>query len=336
MLDDLNGAPTSEMPKVLLTGSTGFVGRSILGALVGAKYQVVNVTRKSAATTLPGVEDHRVESLSGENDWAAPLKGVDAVIHSAGRAHIMNETHANPLQAFREVNVDATLNLARQAAAAGVKRFVFISSVKVNGEETEVSRAFSSSDAPAPLDAYGVSKMEAEQALLALANQVSMDVVIIRPVLVYGPGVKANFERMIATVDKGLPLPFRTINNRRSLVFIDNLVDLICLCIHHPAAANRVFLVSDGEDLSIAQILEKLAVAMNKKSRLFAFPQFLLSLAASLVGKKDFLQRLCGSLQVDITDTRERLGWVPPVSVDRAFAITASHYRAQKAGVSHG
>lgn len=336
MFDDLNAVPTPEMPKVLLTGGTGFVGRSILGALVEAKYQVVNVTRKPTATTLPGVQDHVVQSLSGRNDWSVSLKGVDAVIHSAGRAHIMNETHANPLQAFREVNVEATLNLARQAAAAGVKRFIFISSVKVNGEETEANRAFSSSDTPAPLDAYGVSKMEAEQALLELASQAAMDVVIIRPVLVYGPGVKANFERMIATVDKGLPLPFRTISNRRSLIFVENLVDLICLCIHHPAAANRVFLASDGEDLSIGQILDKLAVAMNKKSRLFAFPQGLLALAASLIGKKEFFQRLCGSLQVDISDTRERLGWVPPVSVDKAFAITALHYRAKEAGTSHG
>jgi len=332
----LSGSPISLMPKILLTGGTGFVGRPLLEALVNANYPVVNVTRKHAATVLPGVQHCIIPSLSEDNDWRVALQGVEVVIHSAGRAHIMNETHSNPLQAFRQVNVDATLNLARQAAQAGIKRFIYISSVKVNGEETDGRRAFKPSDAPAPLDDYGVSKLEAEQALMALAGKTSMDVVIIRPVLVYGPGVKANFEKMLATVSKGLPLPLRTINNRRSLVFIDNLIDLICVCIHHPKAANRVFLVSDGEDLSIGQILEKLAVAMNKKSRIFAFPQSLLGLAASVVGKKEFFQRLCGSLQVDITDTQELLGWVPPVSVDDAFAITARYYQDEQNGISHG
>lgn len=336
MSHGLSSAFISQRPKILLTGGTGFVGRPLLEALVTAGYPVVNVTRQSAAIALPGVQSCVIPTLSGDNNWSASLKGVEVIIHSAGRAHIMNETHSNPLQAFREVNVDATLNLARQAAQAGVKRFIFVSSVKVNGEETERNRAFKPSDVPAPLDDYGVSKLEAEQALMALAKQTAMNVVIIRPVLVYGPGVKANFEKMLATVDKGLPLPFRTINNRRSLVFIDNLIDLIRVCIHHPEAANRVFLVSDGEDLSIGQILEKLAVAMNKKSRIFSFPQPLLGLVASMVGKKAFFQRLCGSLQVDIADTRALLGWTPPVSIDEAFAITARSYQEKQSGTSHG
>ncbi|ANF85240.1 NAD-dependent dehydratase [Pseudomonas antarctica] len=336
MLDDASLHPVLDTPTILLTGSTGFVGRSVLNALVGVKYPVVNVTRKNGVPPVPGVQDFIIGSLTDEIDWKVPLSGVDVVIHSAGRAHVMNETHSNPLQAFREVNVDATLKLAQQAADAGVKRFIFISSIKVNGEETRAHRAFTAHDVPAPLDDYGVSKLEAEQALLALAGRTSMDVVIIRPVLVYGPGVKANFERMLSVVNKKLPLPFRTIDNRRSLVFIDNLVDLICVCIKHPAAANQVFLVSDDNDLSIGQILEKLAVAMNKPSCVFSFPYFLLNAAASLVGKKEFLQRLCGSLQVDITDTRKRLGWTPPVSVEEAFAITARHYQAQHSGSSHG
>ncbi|CRN01044.1 MULTISPECIES: NAD-dependent epimerase/dehydratase family protein [Pseudomonas] len=336
MSDGLSGASLSQMPKVLLTGGTGFVGLPLLQALAAARYPVVSVTRKNAAITLPGVQSCVIPTLSRDNNWDALLQGVEVVIHSAGRAHIMNETHSNPLQAFREVNVDATLNLARQAAQAGVKRFIFISSVKVNGEETDRNRAFKPSDAPAPLDDYGVSKLEAEQALMVLAKETAMSVVIIRPVLVYGPGVKANFEKMLAAVDKGLPLPLRSINNRRSLVFIDNLIDLICLCIHHPTAANRIFLVSDGNDLSIGQILEKLAVAMNKKSRIFSVPQGLLGLAASAVGKRDFFQRLCGSLQVDIADTRELLGWVPPVSIDEAFAITARSYQEKRHGSHHG
>ncbi|WP_369300565.1 UDP-glucose 4-epimerase family protein [Pseudomonas sp. N2-5-1-1] len=336
MLDEISVGSAAGAPTVLLTGGTGFVGRSVLDALVKAQYQVVNVTRKTNTSPRPGVQDFVIESLTGDIDWTAPLSDVDVVIHSAGRAHIMNETHSNPLQAFREVNVNATLNLARQAADAGVQRFIYISSVKVNGEETSAGRAFTSKDAPAPLDDYGVSKLEAEQALLELARHTSMDVVIIRPVLVYGPGVKANFERMLSVVNRKLPLPFRTIDNRRSLVFIDNLVDLICVCIKHPAAANRVFLVSDGHDLSIGQILKKLAVAMNKPSYVFAFPYTLLNVAAALVGKKEFLQRLCGSLQVDITDTRECLDWTPPVSIDEAFAITARHYQEKQSGPSHG
>lgn len=336
MFDGLNSASCSQMPKVLLTGGTGFVGRPLLEALATAKYPVVSVTRKSPPITLCGVHSYVLPIFSDSNNWDVPLKGVEVVIHSAGRVHIMNEIHSNPLQAFREVNVGATLNLARQAAEAGVKRFIFISSVKVNGEETGRNRAFKPSDAPAPLDDYGVSKLEAEQALMALAKQTAMSVTIIRPVLVYGPGVKANFEKMLAAVDKGLPLPFRTINNRRSLVFIDNLIDLILLCTHHPKAANRIFLVSDGEDLSIGQILQKLAVAMNKKTPIFACPQFILELAASVVGKKEFFQRLCGSLQVDISDTRQLLGWSPPIGIDEAFAITARYYKEKKSGIPYG
>lgn len=335
MSGDFGKNSVVDLPRILLTGGSGFVGRSVLAALAHSKYPVVNVTRQQANPSYFNVQDHFIPALSATIDWTAALTGVDVVIHSAGRAHVMNETHSNPLQAFRDINVGATLNLARQAAEAGVKRFIFISSIKVNGEETSRDQAFTSGDIPAPLDDYGVSKLEAEQALLELAGRVSMDVVIIRPVLVYGPGVKANFERMLATVNKRLPLPFRSVDNRRSLVFIDNLVDLILLCIRHPAASNRVFLVSDGHDLSIGQILEKLAIAMEKKSYVFAFPERLLRGIALVAGKKDFLQRLCGSLQVDITDTCERLNWTPPVSIEEAFAITAKHYQQVPNGSQH-
>lgn len=335
MVDNVSCRPIPESPTVLLTGGTGFVGRSVLKALVDAKFPVVNATRGKVTSSFPGVQEYAIQSLSEQIDWTTPLSGVDVVIHCAGRAHVMNETHSNPLQAFREVNVDATLKLAQEAAEAGVRRFIFISSIKVNGEETSDKRPFTSQDAPAPLDDYGVSKLEAEQALLALAAHTSMDVVIIRPVLVYGPGVKANFEKMLATVDKCIPLPFGGIDNRRSLVFIDNLVDLICVCIKHPAASNQVFLVSDDNDLSTGQILKGLALAMHKRSNVFSLPRFLLNCVAALTGKKEFLQRLCGSLQVDITDTRERLGWTPPVSVAEAFAITARHYQDKKRGPVH-
>jgi UDP-glucose 4-epimerase len=239
----------------------------------------------------------------------------------------MNDTESDPLSAFRTVNVEGTLNLARQAAAAGVQRFIFISSIKVNGEGTTPGSAFTADDEPAPADPYGVSKMEAEQGLRELAAQTSMDVVIIRPVLVYGPGVKANFLNMMRWLDKGIPLPFGAIYNSRSLVALDNLVDLVLTCIEHPAAANQTFLVSDGDDLSTTELLSKMAKALNKPARLIPVPSWMLQGGAALLGKKGLSQRLCGSLQVDIAKTRNLLGWVPPVSVDAALAATARHFR---------
>ncbi|QAX82011.1 NAD-dependent epimerase/dehydratase family protein [Candidatus Pseudomonas adelgestsugas] len=332
MLNDVNNHVVVKKPTILLTGGTGFVGCSVLRTLINLEYPVVNITRKNIIPTLHGVQNFLIGSLINEIDWKSFLSGVNVVIHAAGCAHVMYDIHRNQLQTFRKVNVDVTLKLARQAATAGIKRFIFISSIKVNGEETSARSAFTSFDIPMPLDDYGRSKHEAEQALLELAGRISMEVVIIRPVLVYGPGVKANFECMLSVVNKKLPLPFRAINNRRSLVFIDNLVDLICVCINHPAAKNRVFLVSDDDDLSIGQILEKLAVALHTSPYLFTVPKFLLNTAALLTGQKKILQRLCGSLQVDMTDTRERLSWTPPVSVDEAFAVTARYFQEQQAG----
>jgi UDP-glucose 4-epimerase len=239
----------------------------------------------------------------------------------------MNDAEADPLAAFRKVNVEGTLNLARQAAAAGVRRFIFISSIKVNGEGTAPGMVYTAEDVPAPADPYGVSKMEAEQGLRELAAESAMDVVIIRPVLVYGPGVKANFLNMMLWLDKGIPLPFGAIDNSRSLVALDNLVDLILTCIEHPEAANQTFLVSDGEDLSTTALLNKMANALNKPARLIPVPSWILQSGAALLGRKGLSQRLCGSLRVDITKTRNLLGWTPPLSVDEALAITAKHFR---------
>jgi nucleoside-diphosphate-sugar epimerase len=246
------------------------------------------------------------------------------VLHLAARVHVMNDTSADPLQAFREANTQATLRLGRQAAAMGVRRFVFVSSIKVNGEATRQGRPFTANDAAAPEDPYGMSKAEAEAGLRQIATETGMEIAIVRPPLVYGPGVKANFAALIHALRRGLPLPLGSVtNNRRSLVALDNLVDLLLTCIDHPAAANQTFLVSDGEDLSTTGLLQRLGLAMGRPARLIPVPPALLRLGATLIGKGDVAQRLLGNLQVDIAHTRHTLGWAPPVSVDEGLRRAA-------------
>lgn len=227
----------------------------------------------------------------------------------------MSDTAADPLDEFRRVNVQGTLNLARQAAAAGVKRFAFVSSIKVNGESTQLGAPFKADDVPAPNDAYGLSKMEAEHGLREIALQTGIDVVIIRPPLVYGPGVKANFAAMMRWLRRGAPLPLGAIHNQRSLVALGNLVDLIVTCLMHPAAANQTFLVSDGEDVSTTELLRRMGNALGREARLLPVPASWLKMTAALLGRQDVAQRLCGNLQVDISKARTLLGWRPPVSV---------------------
>jgi nucleoside-diphosphate-sugar epimerase len=276
-----------------------------------------------------GVETIAIGSLSSETDWTVALRSVDKVVHLAARVHVMNDKSSDSLAEFRRVNVEGTANLARQAAAAGVRRFVYLSSIKVNGELTEVGQPFTADDAPAPEDPYGVSKQEAEQALRQIAVDTGMEVVIIRPPLVYGPGVKANFESMMRWLARGVPLPLAAVTqNRRSLVALDNLVDLIMTCLSHPAAANQTFLVSDGEDLSTAELLKRMDAALGHPARLFCVPSLLLKIGAQAVNKPGIYQRLCGSLQLDINNTRQLLGWTPPVSVDEGLRRAAQGFRA--------
>jgi nucleoside-diphosphate-sugar epimerase len=256
------------------------------------------------------------------------LNDVQVVIHAAARVHVMNETAVDALTEFRKVNVEGTLRLARRAAESGVKRFIFISSIKVNGESTVLGKPFKANDFPAPADPYGVSKYEAEEALKQLSLDTGMEVVIIRPPLVYGPGVKANFLSMMRWLERGVPLPLGAIKNRRSLVAIGNLVDLAITCISHPAAANQTFLVSDGEDLSTTQLLRRMADALKVRAHLLPIPEAGLRLGALLLGKKAIADRLCGSLQVDIGKTCSMLNWLPPVSVDKALQRTAFQYSA--------
>ncbi len=306
---------------ILVTGSTGFVGGALVKRLVAdrACKGVVAAVRHNADSGYEGGRQVQVGDLLPTTDWRLALQGIDAVVHCAARVHVMQDDATDPVQAYREVNVNGTLNLARQAAQAGVGRFVFVSSIKVNGETTQPGQPLTADDVPSPLDPYGVSKLEAELGLREIEAQTGMEVVIVRPPLVYGPGVKANFASMMRWVARGIPLPLGAIQNARSMVALDNLVDLLVTCLTHPGATGQTFLVSDGEDMSTTELLRRTAQAMGKKAFLFPVPATVLELGTSLLGKRAVAQRLCGSLQVDIEKTRRLLGWSPPLTVDQGL-----------------
>jgi nucleoside-diphosphate-sugar epimerase len=310
----------------LVTGISGFVGQAVCARLLLDRVSVRGAVRAK------GIKNYRfstvtIDDISSKTDWTSALKDVSLVVHLAARVHVMDEKSADPLAEFRRVNVDGTVALARQAAGAGVRRFVFLSSVKVNGEFTKAGNPFTADDEPAPADYYGVSKHEAEQSLREIASETGMDVVIIRPPLVYGPGVRANFAAMIRWLEKGIPLPLAAATrNRRSLVALDNLVDLIVTCLTHPAAANQTFLVSDGEDLSTAELLQRLGKAFDKPVHLFFIPLVLLRMGARILMRPGIYQRLCGSLQLDITKNRQMLGWSPPISVEEGLKRVTHRY----------
>jgi nucleoside-diphosphate-sugar epimerase len=304
---------------LLVTGATGFVG-SALCALAAAQGRSLRRVVRRASDERENCSTRAIPNIDGSVDWSEALDGVTHIIHLAARVHLLDDQALDPLTEYRRVNVQGTVNLARQAAKAGIKRFVFVSSVKVNGESTKLGRPFTAHDTPAPEDPYGVSKYEAEQELLRLASRVDMEVVIVRPPLVYGPGVKANFERMMHWVSKGLPLPFGAItNNCRSLVALDNLVDLLICCIDHPSAAGRIFMASDGEDLPTKELLQRLGGAMRRPVYLVPIPASMLNWLATLMGKQKVASRLLGSLQVDISETRQLLEWSPVITVDDAL-----------------
>lgn len=312
---------------LLVTGANGFIGSALLRGMKARGLE----GRAAARREVAGWPTFCVRDIDASTVWSGAFEGCDCVVHLAARVHVMNDRAGDPLTEFRKVNVEGTENLARQAAAAGVRRFVYLSSIKVNGENTSAGQPFSADDAASPMDAYGKSKAEAEARLRVVAKETGIAVVVIRPVLVYGPGVKANFLSMMRWLRKGIPLPFGAIANARSLLAVGNLVDLIVTCVEHPAAANAVFLASDGEDLSTPELLRRTAVALGTKARLVPVPPKLIEAAATLAGKGDVAQRLCGSLQVDIEKTRKLLGWAPPVSVDAALRETAEDFlRSQR------
>lgn len=307
---------------ILVTGATGFVGAALVARLARDKVPVRACVHRRAIEPMDGVESVRVGELGDAFDWRAALEGVAVVVHVAARAHVMHETDADPQITYRRTNVDGTLALARQAAATGVRRFVFISSVKVNGE----TGLFRESDAPAPGDPYGISKMEAEQGLRRIADESGMEVVIIRPPLVYGPGVRANFRSLMRAVARGWPLPLGAIDNRRSLVGLDNLVDFIVTCVRHPQAANETFLVSDGDDVSTPELVRRLARAMGRPARLIPVPVWMLEAGAALLGRRAAVQRLCSSLQVDGSKARQLLGWAPPLTLEEGLRRAVREY----------
>ena len=309
--------------RVLVTGASGLLGRPLCGNLFPRGHEVVAAVRSVEDAVHGGAFPVVMGAIYEGTNWGAALDKVTVVIHLAARVHVMHDTATDPLAAFRAVNVAGTLNLARQAATAGVKRFVFISSAKVNGEGTQ-GQAFTEADAPNPQDAYGQSKHEAELGLRQLAAQTGMEVVIIRPPLVYGPGVKANFAALMRAVQRGWPLPLGAVHNKRSLVALDNLVDFIVTCATHPQAANQTFLVSDGQALSATELVRGRARAAGRTARLLPVPVWALQAGATLLGRRDAVQRLCGNLQVDISKARNLLGWTPPISVEEGLRRTVA------------
>ncbi|MCG7933730.1 MAG: SDR family oxidoreductase [Candidatus Thiodiazotropha taylori] len=295
------------MKKILVTGANGFVGTHLCPYLVEQGYSVRAALRRQQSGW-PFGEQTVVGDISAESDWQPALQGVDSVIHLAGRAHVMRESSDDPLSLFRQVNVAGSLRLAEQAVAAGVRRLVYLSSIKVNGERS-LAKPLAADDPPGPEDAYGQSKWEAEQALKGCLADTDTELVIVRPVLVYGAGVKGNLQSLAHWIRKGVPLPLAGVENRRSLVGIDNLLDFLQLCIEHPAAAGEAFLVADGEDLSTPQLIRMLAQAMGVKAKLFPVPGLMLSLLGRLSGRSAAIDRLCGDLQVDLDKNRRLLGW---------------------------
>jgi nucleoside-diphosphate-sugar epimerase len=317
--------------KVLVTGANGFVGQAVLLRLNGMSgMTVIGSVRCSERFVDVSVPLATVGEMSAQTDWSTALAGAQAIVHTAAHGcHARGDRH-DSLTELRRVNVAGTLNLARQAAAMEVRRFIFISSIKVNGEHTLPGQPYTADDVPAPTDSYGISKHEAEQGLRQLAKETGLEVVIIRPVLVYGPGVEGNFRAMMRWLNLGIPLPLGSIHNQRSLVALDNLVDLIATCLYHPAGANQTFLVSDGEDFSTTALLRRTAASLGRSSRLIPVPVPVLRMAARLLGREDLAQRLCDSLQVDISKTRAVFGWAPSVSADTALRRTARDFLAKR------
>lgn len=318
------------MKKLLITGATGFIGRALIDELLNYGFDLIACSRKEITHLPQQVQQINMGELLPSTDWSPAFAKVNTIIHTAARVHVMHDNANDPLTEFRKVNVLSTLNLARQAAKAGVSRFVFISTIKVNGETTSHNHPFTSDDDFVPTDPYALSKFEAELSLLNLAKKTKMEVVIIRPPLVYGPNVKGNFSSLTKWIQRKIPLPFGAIHNQRSLVALDNLIDFIICCINHPAAANEIFLISDNLDLSTTDLLKKVAKAFNKKPLLLPIPASFLALIARLTGNNKIADRLLSSLQIDSSKTRDLLNWKPVITIDKQLKKIADTYLDEK------
>ncbi|MFN3545089.1 MAG: UDP-glucose 4-epimerase family protein [Thiobacillus sp.] len=316
--------------RILVTGANGFVGRALCASLSADGSHVVPTVRSESGLAGEKV----VGDIDGYTDWAEVLIGCEVVVHLAARVHVMGEATQRGLPVYRTANTDATLKLAGQAAEAGVKRFVFVSSIKVNGEGREA--AYRETDVPAPEDAYAISKWEAEQGLVRIAEETGLEVVILRPPLVYGPGVKANFLRLMQLVQKGWPLPLGAVRNRRSLLYLGNFVDAIRLCVEHPAAAGQTFLLDDGEPVSTPELIRAVARALGRPARVPAVPVGVLELAGALLGRRAAVRRLTGSLWLDSSLIRSRLGWTPPYSMQDGLAATVMSTMPEISGAAPG
>lgn len=315
--------------KVLVTGATGFVGATLVSRLVDSeRFSVRAAVRRESGELLAGVEQIATGDLTPNTDWQQALVGVDAVVHLAARVHVMHDQVIDPLAEFRKVNVAGTERLARMAAAAGVRRFVFLSSVKVNGEGRSVP--YAETDPSKPEDPYGVSKWEAEQILHEIATDAGLKVVILRPPLVYGPGVKANFLKLLQLVERGIPLPLATVNNCRSLIYLENLINAIIVCISHPKAAGQTYMVSDGEDISTPELIRRMADALGRPSRLFPFSPALMRFIGRVTYKVDVVDRLLSSLVVDTSKMHRELNWVPPFTMEQGLKETAEWFKDMK------
>jgi nucleoside-diphosphate-sugar epimerase len=311
------------MTVIAVTGASGFVGQRVLVDLARCGHVAIGVVRRGGTDAM-----RTVGEIGPDTDWARALEGVEVVVHCAARAHIMREQAADPSALYRSVNVDGTRRLAAQAARHGVKRLVYLSSLKAAGERSVPGRPLKVSDPAAPEDAYGISKREAELALMEVGAATGLETVIIRPPLVYGPGVKGNFLRLMGAIAGGWPLPLGALDNRRSMVSLANLVDFISRCVESPFAAGGTFLVSDGEDLSTASLARRMGVALGRPARLLPVPSAVLSMLGRAVGKSAEIERLIGTLQVDLADSHELLRWSPPQTVDQGLRETADWFRS--------
>lgn len=317
--------------KFLITGANGFVGKALCAELLRQGLSVRAAVR-SPNQVQSNVETLAVGNIDGDADWRNALHGVDVVIHLAARVHVMKDVAGDALAEFLKINLHGTENLARQAAQAGVKRLVYVSSIKVNGESTAHTQPYLESDKPNPQDPYGISKWRAEQALQRIAQDTGLEVVIVRPPLVYGPGVKGNFISLLAAIDKGIPLPLAGANNLRSMVYVGNLVDALIACATNPAAAGQTYLVRDGEDVSTSLLVKRIAAALERNNRTFYFPPGLLRAAAALFGRSAQVDRLFGSLQISDQKIRKELAWSPPFTMEQGLRATANWYSAQRIG----